>query len=135
MTRLNTFSLLLTLFNEKWIALVGCEGITNYIHMLGSGHVRYYLTVHRNLYKFSQQNWESLNEKMKITYFRSTQRGGHYGGKNTQENERYYLISDLPAYGGWRRLVAAALHTYRVWQIGCAWAVKLERRMTKTTRC
>lgn len=41
--------------------MVGQEGITNCIHMLGSGHIVYYSEVHRNLYKFSQQNWESLN--------------------------------------------------------------------------
>jgi hypothetical protein len=33
----------------------GKEGITNYIHMLGSGHKKYYMKVHRNLYKYSQQ--------------------------------------------------------------------------------
>jgi hypothetical protein len=33
------------------------EGITNYIHMLGSSHVSYYMKHHRNLYKFSQQGW------------------------------------------------------------------------------
>lgn len=92
------FQSLIDSFYEKWIALVGVKGITNYIHMLGSGHVHYYLTVHRNLYKFSQQNWESLNEKMKMTYFRSTQRGGHYGGKDTPENERYYLLSVLKVF-------------------------------------
>ena len=46
---------------------MGTEGITNYVHMLGSGRIQYYLLVHRYLYKFSQQNWESLNEKMKTT--------------------------------------------------------------------
>jgi hypothetical protein len=35
----------------------GKEGITNYIHMLGSSHVSYYMKEHRNLYKFSQQGW------------------------------------------------------------------------------
>jgi len=76
---------------------VGREGITNYIHLLGSGHIAYYLTVHRNLYKFSQQNWESLNEKMKVTYFRNTQRGGNYG-KNTPDNERSHLLSVLKVF-------------------------------------
>lgn len=84
-------------FYKKWIALVGREGITNYIHLLGSGHIAYYLTVHRNLYKFSQQNWESLNEKMKVTYFRNTQRGGNYG-KNTPDNERSHLLSVLKVF-------------------------------------
>jgi hypothetical protein len=47
----------------------GKEGVTNYIHMLGSGHVAYYMKAHGNLYKFSQQGWESLNEKFKLSFF------------------------------------------------------------------
>jgi len=94
---IDEFRELIDNFYKKWIALVGREGITNYIHMLGSGHISHYLTVHRNLYKFSQQNWESLNEKMKVTYFRNTQRGGNYG-KNTQENERSHLLSVLKVF-------------------------------------
>jgi len=39
------------------------EGITNYIHMLGSAHVAYYMKKHRNLYKFSQEGWESLMKR------------------------------------------------------------------------
>mgnify|MGYP006998225212 CR=1 FL=1 len=68
----------------------GKEGVTNYIHMLGSSHISYYMKQHRNLYKFSQQGWESLNEKFKLTFFNHSQRGGNYG-KNVAENERYYL--------------------------------------------
>jgi hypothetical protein len=68
----------------------GKEGVTNYIHMLGSSHISYYMKQHRNLYKFSQQGWESLNEKFKLTFFNHSQCGGNYG-KNVAENERYYL--------------------------------------------
>jgi hypothetical protein len=66
------------------------EGITNYIHMLGSSHMAYYMKRHRNLYKFSQQGWESLNEKVKLIFFNHSQRGGNYGA-NVAENERHYL--------------------------------------------
>jgi hypothetical protein len=89
------FQTLVDDFYKHWIELVGREGITNYIHMLGSGHIAYYLQVHRNLYKFSQQNWESLNEKMKVTYFRNTQRGGNWG-KN--EREGSYLLSVIKVF-------------------------------------
>ena len=68
-------------FYVKWIALHGQEGITNYIHMVGAGHILHYIRVHRNLYKFSQQGWESLNLKIKALYFRSMQRGG-FGSKS-----------------------------------------------------
>ncbi len=38
-------------FFEEYIKILGVEGITNYIHMLGSGRVKYYMQEHRNLYK------------------------------------------------------------------------------------
>jgi hypothetical protein len=75
----------------------GKEGVTNYIHMLSSGHIRYCMQVHRNLYKYSQQGWESLNEKFKLTFFNHTQRGGNYG-VNTAESERSYLKSIFRAF-------------------------------------
>jgi hypothetical protein len=90
--KIEDFQTLVDDFYKHWI---GQEGITNYIHMLGSGHIAYYLQVHCNLYKFSQQNWESLNEKMKVTYFQNTQRGGNWG-KN--EREGSYLLSVLKVF-------------------------------------
>ncbi len=30
-------------FFSAWLSLQGYDGITNYIHMLGAGHIRYYL--------------------------------------------------------------------------------------------
>jgi DNA-binding PadR family transcriptional regulator len=65
--------------------------------MLGSGHIRYYMETHRNLYKLSQQGWESLNSKFKQVFFRHTQRGGNYG-KVTEENELSYLFSIMKAF-------------------------------------
>ena len=81
--------------NDFFVAYVeesgaGKEGVTNYIHMLGSGHIAYYMKTHGNLYKFSQQGWESLNEKFKLSFFNHTQRGGNFGTDNT-EQERSYL--------------------------------------------
>jgi hypothetical protein len=89
----------IVLFQKKiynfFIALVeqsgaGKEGVTNYIHMLGSGHITYYMKTHRNLYKYSQQGWESLNEKFKLAFFNHTQRGGNFG-TNVSDQEKSYL--------------------------------------------
>jgi hypothetical protein len=84
-------------FFEEYIKILGVEGITNYIHMLGSGHVKYYMQEHRNLYKYSQQGWESLNAKFKQVFFNHTQRGGN-SGKYSEESERSYLFSVMKAF-------------------------------------
>jgi hypothetical protein len=65
----------------KYVDLAGTENVTNYIHLIGSGHLVYYLKHFRNLYKFSQQGWEALNAKVRRVYFSRTQRGGNVGGK------------------------------------------------------
>ena len=66
-----------------WISLTGIEGMTNYIHLLGSGHITYYLKKYRNLYRYSNQSWERLNKRVKRFYLQRTQRGGH--GKSAGE--------------------------------------------------
>ena len=35
---------------SSWLDLVGYDGISNYIHMVGAGHIRYYLKKWRNLH-------------------------------------------------------------------------------------
>ncbi len=78
-------------FFKLWIKLHDIDGITNYIHMIGAGHFKYYLQKHGNLYKFSQQGWESLNSLIKQFYYRRTQQGGYSGIKN-KENSRILPI-------------------------------------------
>jgi hypothetical protein len=86
-------------FFELWVDLTGLEGMTNYIHMIGSGHMTYYLREWRNLYRYSQQGWETLNSLLKNIYFRRTQRGGHKGDGQSRN-------SKLPPIAKWmqRRL-------------------------------
>jgi hypothetical protein len=63
-------------FMERYVALTGREGMTNYFHMLRDGHIAYYLERYNNLYRLSQQGWENVNSIMKRSFHRGTQRGG-----------------------------------------------------------
>jgi hypothetical protein len=72
---------------DKWVTMFGRDGITNYTHIVSSGHLAFYMTTWRNLYKYSQQGWEAYNSLIKSVYFRRTQRGGH-GGKLDEPNSR-----------------------------------------------
>jgi hypothetical protein len=76
----------------RWHALHGRDGMTNYIHLLSSGHLAFYLREWGNLWKYSQQGWESLNSLMKSVYYRRSQRGGH-GGKVDAPNSRVVPIA------------------------------------------
>jgi hypothetical protein len=63
----------------------GKEGVRTYLHMLGSGCIKYFMKSHFNLYKYSQKGWESLNKKVKLSFFNHTQRGRNYGGDMESE--------------------------------------------------
>ena len=67
-------------FYEEWIKLNGREGITNYVHMLDTGHIAYFLWLYRNLYQFSNQGWESLNSKIMMINFHNAQHSRYCGG-------------------------------------------------------
>jgi hypothetical protein len=68
------------MFFQDWVELYGKNGLTNYIHLLSSGHISDYLFKWRNLYAHSQQGWESLNNQFKTMWFRRTGRGGAANG-------------------------------------------------------
>ena len=63
------------------VELVGIQGITNYMHLLGAGHLYHYLMRWRNLYRYQQQGWEKKNGVIASFVNRRTRRGGA-GGKH-----------------------------------------------------
>jgi hypothetical protein len=67
-------------FFQVWVRLWQKEGVTNYIHMIGAGHIADYLYRWRNLYRYSQQGWEAMNSLMKTFFFRRTNHGGGVRG-------------------------------------------------------
>ncbi len=79
---IDEFHVLTSRFMSLWVDLTGGKGITNYIHLIGAGHITYYLRKHRNLNKFCQQGWEALNQLLKQFYFNNTNHGGSLGNSN-----------------------------------------------------
>jgi hypothetical protein len=75
-------------FMCQWVDLYGLTHMTNYIHILGSGHLPYFAKKYGNLYRFSQQGWEAVNQLLKHYYFNNTNHGGSAGngGKDSDGN-------------------------------------------------
>ena len=63
-----------------YVELLGLPGVTNYIHLLGAGHLYEYLKRWGNLYRYQQQGWEMKNGIIASFINRRTRRGGA-GGK------------------------------------------------------
>jgi hypothetical protein len=66
-------------FMCHWVDLGGTSYMTNYIHIIGAGHLSYFGKKYGNLYRFSQQGWEGMNKLLKHYYFNNTNHGGSYG--------------------------------------------------------
>ena len=67
-------------FMGKWVTLTGTRNVTNYVHMIGAGHVIFYLIIFLNLFKYSNQGWEAMNQKLKRVYINNTHHRGNVGG-------------------------------------------------------
>lgn len=61
---------------QLWLGLHGANHVTNYMHLLSSGHITEYVYQWGNLYEHSQQGWEAFNALIKSFFFRRTPRGG-----------------------------------------------------------
>jgi len=79
-------------FYEKWINIFGDEGITNYIHILGSGHILYFIRKYGCLYLYSQQGWEALNNTIQTFIHQSSQRGGFGSGDGNRKSYIFPLV-------------------------------------------
>ena len=53
--------------------------VTNYIHVIGAGHLVFYLKKYKNLARFQQQGWEALNGLLKHFFLNNTNHGGSEG--------------------------------------------------------
>ena len=78
-TDLDKIHILSQAFMASWIDLGPNQAVSNYIHMFGASHMTYFLKRYGNLYRFSQQGWEALNQKLKHFYFHNTNHGGCTG--------------------------------------------------------
>jgi hypothetical protein len=77
-------------FFEIWISMFGIDGLSNYIHLLSSGHILYFLEKYGCLYLYSQQGWEALNNTIQAYIHQNSQRGGRGSGQG--KGEKSYIF-------------------------------------------
>jgi hypothetical protein len=77
-------------FFELWLEVFGAQGMSNYIHLLGSGHILYFLRRYNCLYLYSQQGWEALNNTIQAYIHQNSQRGGK--GSGQRKGEKSYIF-------------------------------------------
>jgi hypothetical protein len=79
-------------FFQAWIELFSVDGISNYIHMLGSGHMLYFIKKYNCLYLYSQQGWEALNNRIQGYIHQNSGRGGKNTGVNGTQSYFFPLV-------------------------------------------
>jgi hypothetical protein len=79
-------------FFSMWVDIFGDEGITNYVHMLGSGHILYFMKKYGCLYLYFQQGWESLNNTVQTFIHQNSQRGGFGSGEGKGKSFIFLVV-------------------------------------------
>ena len=82
-------------FFQIWVELHSRQGVTNYIHMVGSGHMYEYMKRWGNLTKYSQQGWEALNALIKLFFFRRSNKGGKNSAGQAGSKSKLIPIAKL----------------------------------------
>ena len=78
---------------SSWLDLVGYDGISNYIHMVGAGHIRYYLKKWRNLHRYQNQGWEAYNQQVTAFWHHRTTKGGTKHGADVINRSKILPIA------------------------------------------
>jgi hypothetical protein len=78
---------------SSWLDLVGYDGISNYIHMVGAGHIRYYLKKWRNLHRYQNQGWEAYNQQVTAFWHHRTTKGGTKHGEDVINRSKILPIA------------------------------------------
>ena len=93
------------------IAIAGMEGVTNYFHYLGSGHIMWMTRLHGNLWRFRNEGVEGLNGTLSLRYNKFNNKGGNKGSSKDQINKPNGKCWAFEVLGSWMARLC-------MWQLG-----------------
>lgn len=94
----------------KLLEISGIEGLTNYFHYFGSGHIIWMTRIYGNLWRHRNEGVEGMNGVLSLRYNKFNNRGGNKGRSKDGINEKCEAFEVL---GSWMsRLI--------MWQLGLA---------------
>ena len=103
----------------KLLEIAGIEGLTNYFHYFGSGHIIWLTRIHGNLWRHRNEGVEGMNGVLSLRYNKFNNRGGNKGRSKDGNNEKCEAFEVL---GSWMsRLI--------MWQLGLGDAIFAEDAM------
>ena len=93
------------------IAIAGIEGVTNYFHYLGSGHIMWMTRLHGNLWRFRNEGVEGLNGTLSLRYNKFNNKGGNKGSSKDKQNKPNRNCWAFEVLGSWMARLC-------MWQLG-----------------
>ena len=100
----------------KLLEIAGIEGLTNYFHYFGSGHIIWMTRIHGNLWRHRNEGVEGMNGVLSLRYNKFNNRGGNKGRSKDGNNAKCEAFEVL---GSWMsRLI--------MWQLGLGDAIFAE---------
>jgi hypothetical protein len=72
----------------KLLQIAGIEGLTNYFHYFGSGHIVWMTRIHGNLWRHRNEGAEAMNGVLSLRYNKFNNRGGNKGRSKDGINEK-----------------------------------------------
>ena len=98
---------------RKLLDIAGIEGLTNYFHYFGSGHIIWLTRKYGNLWRFRNEGVESMNGVLSLRYNKFNNRGGNKGSHLDGINEKCDAFEVL---GSWMARLS-------MWQLGLGDAI------------
>ncbi len=82
----------------KLLEIAGIEGLTNYFHYFGSGHIIWMTRIHGNLWRHRNEGVAGMNGVLSLRYNKFNNRGGNKGRSKDGNNEKCEAFEVL---GSW----------------------------------
>jgi hypothetical protein len=101
-------------FYVMFLKVAGLNGVTNYFHYLGSGHIVWLTRRYGNLWRWRCEGVESQNGTLSLRYNKFNNRGGNKG--NTKDKTIKSKCQPFQVLGSWMARLT-------MWQLGLGEAV------------
>ena len=88
----------------------GLEAITNYFHLIGSGHVVWMVRRYGNMWRFRNEGVEAFNAIVSLRHNKNNKKGGY---KKTRKGDPVRKCAEFWSLGQW-------LGRWSLWQLGYA---------------
>ena len=91
--------------------IAGIQGVTNYFHYLGSGHIVWLIRMYGNIWRYRNEGVEGLNGTLSLRYNKFNNKGGNKGSRKNKLETPNRKCWAFEVLGSWMARLC-------MWQLG-----------------